>query len=234
VTPPVVEVAGLTKDYRGLRPLRLQELEVRADESVAIVGFDRASAEVFANLLTGATLPDTGEVRVFGRPTSEIADSADWIATVDRFGLVTERAVLLDALTVLQNLAMPFSLDIEPPAPEILERAEALAAEVRLPQALWTAPVADLDAEGRTRVRLARAIAIDPAVLLLEHASAGVPAQAAVALAADVRALARRRHMASIAATADETFARAVADRVVRLEPSTGRLVERKRWFGLG
>ena len=78
-------------------------------------GFDQPSAEVFVNLATGATLPDAGDVSVFGRPTTAIDDSADWLATVDRFGIVSERAVLLDALTVIQNLAMPFTLEIEPP-----------------------------------------------------------------------------------------------------------------------
>ena len=53
---------------------------------------------------------------MLGRPTSAINDSADWLATVDRFGIVSERAVLLDQLTVIQNLAMPFTLDIEPPS----------------------------------------------------------------------------------------------------------------------
>jgi hypothetical protein len=68
------------------------------------VGLDQVAAEVFTNLVTGAILPETGDIRVFGRPTSAIADSDDWLATVDRFGIVSERAVLLDQLSVLQNL----------------------------------------------------------------------------------------------------------------------------------
>src|SRR5207244_2048884 len=83
---------------------------VGVGEHVALVGLDPIASEVFVNLLTGATLPESGDVRVFGRPTSAIADSDDWLATVDRFGIVSERAVLLDQLTILQNLAMPFTL----------------------------------------------------------------------------------------------------------------------------
>jgi ABC-type lipoprotein export system ATPase subunit len=99
---------------------------VQAGEHIAIIGLDQVTAEVFVNLVTGATLPDRGEVRLFGRPTSAIADSADWLAVVDRFGIVSPRAVLLDSLTVVQNLAMPFTLD-EPPAEDIRRRAVALA-----------------------------------------------------------------------------------------------------------
>ena len=105
---------------------------------MALLGFDQPTAEVFVNLATGATLPDGGEVRVFGRPTRAIDDSADWLATVDRFGIVSERAVLLDALSVIQNLAMPFTLEIEPPPDDVRQRAEALAHEVGLAASAWT------------------------------------------------------------------------------------------------
>lgn len=234
MTTAVLEFAGTSKDYRGLRPLRIERLTVAAGEQIAILGFDQVSAEVFINLATGATLPDAGEVSVFGRPTSAIADSADWLATVDRFGIVSERAVLLDQLTVVQNLAMPFTLEIEPPPDDIRQRAERLAAEVGLPASTWTRPVAELDAARRARVRLGRALALDPAVLLLEHVSAGLDRHDVAKLGADMRATAARRSVALVALTSDEPFARAVASRVLTLEPATGRLRERKglRWFG--
>ena len=236
MTDAVLEFAGISKDYHALRPLRIAELKIAAGEGVAILGFDRVSAEIFVNLATGATLPEAGEVRVFGRPTSAIADSADWLATVDRFGIVSERAVLLDQLTVIQNLAMPFTLDIEPPAAGVRARAEGLAREAGLPEASWAKPVAALDANGLIRVRLGRAIALDPDVLWLEHVTASVGRDDVAALASDMREIARRRGAAIVAATADEAFARAVAGRVLTLEPSSGRLKERRRlrWFGGG
>ena len=132
VTPLALAIAGLTKDYRGLRPLRIQQLTVGHDDTVAILGFDQASAEVFVNLVTGATLPDAGTVHVFGHATSAIADGDEWLQTLDRFGIVTERAVLLDQLTVVQNLAMPFTLDIEPPPDDVRARAGGIAQEVGL------------------------------------------------------------------------------------------------------
>ena len=235
MTPAAVEFAGVSKTYGGLRPLRIAELRVAPGDRVAILGLDQVAAEVFVNLATGATLPDAGDVRLLGRTTSAIKDSADWLATIDRVGIVSDRAVLLDQLTVVQNLAMPFTLDIEPPPDRERARAEALAREVGLPEPSWTMPLVGLDAAAATRVRLGRAIALDPAVLLLEHASARVPPEGLAALAAEIRALAARRGFALIAATADERFAQAVASRVLTLEPATGRLREprRFRWFGL-
>jgi predicted ABC-type transport system involved in lysophospholipase L1 biosynthesis ATPase subunit len=232
VTPALLEFAAVSKAYGGLRPLRIAELRITAGESVAILGVDQPSAEMFVNLATGATLPETGDVRVFGRATSAIDDSTDWLATLDRFGIVSERAVLLGALTPIQNLAMPFTLDIEPPPDAVRARAEALAREVGLTEATWGAPVTALDAVGWLRVRLGRAIALDPAILLLEHASAQLPRGDVAGLAAGIRAVAAARGSALVAVTADETFATAVAERVLTLEPATGRLTSRRRgWF---
>ena len=203
-----------------------------AAERIAILGVDAAAAEVFVNLATGAALPDAGRVALFGRETSAIGDSADWLATVDRVGIVSDRAVLLEQLTVIQNLAIPFTLAIEPPADEVRERAAALAREVRLPDSMWALPVGQLDASGKVRVRLGRAIALDPAVLLLEHVSASVDRGNVAQLGADIAAVAAVRGAALVALSADETFARAVATRILTLQPATGALKEKRRgWF---
>ena len=235
MTSPILEIADVSKDYRALRPLRLRRLAIAAGETVAILGLDQTAAEVFVNLTTGAALPDTGEIRLFGRVTSSITDSADWLATIDRFGIVTDRAVLLDQLTVVQNLAMPFTLDVEPPPDEIRARAEALAHEVGIADAAFDQPVGAADAAAKARVRLGRALALEPQMLLLEHASVTLARGDAAAFGRDVRAIAARRAIALLAATVDEAFAAAVASRVLVHDPATGALAERRRgWFRLG
>jgi ABC-type transporter Mla maintaining outer membrane lipid asymmetry ATPase subunit MlaF len=228
VTSAVIELSDVSKDYRGLRPLRIARLAIQPGERVAIVGLDQPAAEVFLNLLTGATLPDRGDVRVFGRPTSSIADSAQWLTFVDRFGIVSERAVLLEQLSVIQNLAVPFTLEIEPPPADVRDRAAALANEVGIDEATSSRAVGDLDPLSRARVRLARALALDPAVLLVEHLSAGLPRHDVPS----IRSVAARRGAAVVAATADRAFARTIARRVLTLDPATGRLSEGSRWFG--
>ena len=233
MTAAILEITGLSKDYRALRPLRIQQLTVAQGDLVAIVGLDAAAGELLVNVVTGAALPDAGEVRIFGRATSAIADADDWLATVDRFGIVSERAVLLDDLTVLQNLAMPFTLDIEPPPPAIRERAAMLAFDVGLPESIHPRRVRDVDAAVRLQVRMARAIALDPALILLEHASVALRSSDVVESGRRLRTVAAKRGSAVVAITADEQFARAVADRVLMLEPASGRLRERgfRKWF---
>ena len=230
----VLELTDVSKDFRGLRPLRIERLRVSAGECVAIQGVDLAMAEVFVNLTTGATLPDRGEVRVFGRPTSSIADSADWLTLLDRFGIVSDRAVLLDGLTPLQNLAVPFTLEIEPLAEAALSRVRGLAHEAGLIPTDLDKPVATLDAAARARVRLGRALALDPELILLEHPSAAVDRPGSVALARHVREVARNRSIALVALTADCAFAAEVADRIVTLDARSGRLKESRNGWGFG
>lgn len=224
MTAPLLEISAISMKYGALRPLRLEQLSLAAGEHVAIVGLDQPAAEVLINLVTGAALPDAGSVRVFGRLTADITDSADWLTTVDRFGIVSERAALLEPMSVIQNLAVPFSLDIEPPQPSIAAQAAALASEVGVPGAAFERRVGDLDAALRMRVRLGRALAFNPAVLLLEHPSSTLPRHDVARFARDVRAVTERRGLAALSITADLDFAASASARTLVLEPATGRL----------
>lgn len=224
MTAPVLELSGVSKAYGALRPLRIEHLVLAPGDQVALLGLDQTAAEVLVSLVTGATLPETGQVRIFGRATSDITESSDWLTVLDRFGIVTERAALLESMTVLQNMAIPFSLDIEPPPPDVARLASALAAESGLADALLEQRLGTLDAASRMRVRLGRALAFDPGLLLLEHPSAALARADVVPLACDVRAVAERRTLATLTITADGEFAGAVSERAYILEPATGRL----------
>lgn len=235
MTAPVLTLEGIVKDYRGLRPLRIQHFTLLAGEQVGLVGLDQVAAEVLVNLITGATLPDEGEVRAFGQLTSNITDSEAWLAAADRFGIVTERAVLLEGHSVVQNLAMVFTLEIEPPPPDVVRQALALAMEAGLDVGEGDRPVASLSPLGRARVRLARALGFSPEVLLIEHPTAVLPRTDVSMLARQQRRIAERRGIASLTLTGDLEFAAEAAARVLTHEPASGRLTPRRtRWFSRG
>ena len=230
---PLVELSSVIKTIRVCVLFAWPRSRSGAHDRVALTGIDQVAAQVLADLITGATLPDTGTITVFGRPTSSLADGADWLSLIERIGIVSERAVLLDALTVIQNLAMPFSLDIEPPPPELRERAAALAAEVGLADGTWDQPVASLDAAGHLRVRVGRALALDPALLLWEHPSAALPRDQVIPAATAMRKVLQARNVASLSLTADLEYASAAADTVWTLDAATGRVhAGRRGWFG--
>jgi putative ABC transport system ATP-binding protein len=230
----LVELTEVTKDYRGLRPLRIKHLALHAGEAVALLGIDAAMSEVLINLITGAQLPDSGEVRVFGRATTSITNVDDWVTELDRFGLISDRAVLVERFTAQQNLALPLSLEIEHLPPSLEAEVRQLASEVGLTDEELSAPTAGLAPAAQFRLRLGRALALRPRVLLAEHPNATLAGSDLPGLAADIARVTRNRGLASLVTTADPTFASALTDRVLELQPASGLLKAPsgwRRWF---
>lgn len=230
----VIDVRGVQKDYHGLRPLRVQHLEVHQGESVALLGFDQAAAEVFVNLITAATIPDAGEVRTFGQPTTAIEDADTWLQSLDRFGILSERAVVLDNMTVADNLTMPVTMSLHDVSDAMRSKIRALAEEVGLTGAQLEQPVAALSPSARLRLRLGRALGPDPQVILSEHPNASLAPGELVSFAADYARIVTARAITSIVLTADRTFAAAIASRILTLQPATGELKPLagwRRWF---
>jgi ABC-type polar amino acid transport system ATPase subunit len=234
VAGPLIDVRGVRKNYGGLRPLRLAELSLAPGSRIAILGIDAPAAEILVNILTGATLPDEGEVRVFGRATSSISEADDWLTTLDRIGMVSPRAMLAEDFTVAQGIAMAFTLSLDPVPESVAADVERLARDAGLAESDLGTRLAGATPLVKALCRLARSLATSPVVLVLEHANALVPDDAA-GFGRGISALAKRRGMAVIALTADEAFAGAVADKVFTLDAATGHLKLRggwRRWIG--
>lgn len=226
-----LEFAGVVKDYHGLRPLRVQRLSVETGERAALAGLDVAAAEMFVNLATGAALPDEGEVRVLGQATSAITDSERWLESLDAFGIVSHRAVLLEGATVEQNIAMSFSLSIDPIPAEIRAKVDALARDVDIsPEDLERSAAA---ASGATRMRahLARALSLEPTVLVLEHPTLNIDRAEVPALAASIAQATSRRAIAVVALTDDDDLAKGMNGRRLKLNASTGEVKKRGLFF---
>lgn len=221
--PPVLlALREVEKAYGGLRPLRIRELTLHEGETLALTGIDGPSAEVLVDLITGSTLPDRGTVEVFGTSTAAVPDGGAWLALLDRFGMLSPRAVLLDAMTAAQNLALPFSLELNPIPPSVMADVTALATDVGLADADLLRMAASLDPLAQLRLRLGRALALKPGFLLAEHPNALVPPEAVKGAAQALSDVVERRALTLLVLTADEDFARATATHVRRLDPATG------------
>jgi predicted ABC-type transport system involved in lysophospholipase L1 biosynthesis ATPase subunit len=235
LTPtPAIVLRDVTKDYRGLRPLRVRELVVDAGSVVALTGLDQAMAEVLTKLITGASVPDTGEVTVLGTRTTAIADGDQWLQGLDRFGLLTDRALFVEQFTVEQTLAMPYTLDFEGLSSDLRDRVRQLAEEVGLDASVLPVPVLSLPAAAQVRVRFARAIALRPSILLAEHPTASLSSVDTSAFAADFSRVATSRALTAVVCSEDQMFAKRVATRMLTLQPATGLFAASsgwRRWF---
>lgn len=207
---PIIELRGVEKELGESFPLRIKSFSMRQGERVALSGLPGVMGEALINLIIGALLPDQGEVIVFGTNTRDIRTDTEWLKSLDRFGLVSNRAVLLDQSTIAQNLALPLTLAIDPMAPETRATVEALAREVELPLATLDTPPTEQSAGGaleRTRIHIARALAHKPEVLLLEHPTISHGGNN-YKLGARLRSIADARQISFIAVTDDDFFAR--------------------------
>ena len=232
---PLVGIRNVRKNYGGLRPLRMQSLDIAPGERVAISGLDAPAAELFVNLVTGASLPDEGTISAFGRPTSDITEGEAWLASLERFGIVSSRAALLEGSPLRHNLALQFTLSIDDPGPEVVERIRALAAECGIAEGDLDQPVGGVSPHVRARVHLARALALNPELLLVEHPTADVTEAERVPLARNFASAIERRGAAALIITMDLDFAEVAAHRSLALQPATGAFTPWKRkrgWFG--
>jgi ABC-type transporter Mla maintaining outer membrane lipid asymmetry ATPase subunit MlaF len=230
--PPVVQITGVRKSYGGLRPLRIQSLAIAPGERVAIIGLDAPAAEMMVNLVTGASLPDEGEVRVFGRSTADVVSGDAWLASLDAFGIVTDRAVVLEGATLAQNLALPFTLAIDPIEPETRDRVVRLAEECDIAAEWLEQQAGALPPAVRVRTHLARAIALGPALLLMEHPTAALPETERGAFGSVVARVCETRALTTLVFTLDTVFAALFARRTLALNGATGELRPvKKGWW---
>lgn len=232
--PSLISISGLVKEHGALRPLRIRRLDVGPAEIVVLSCPDRAAAEALANLIMGALLPDEGNIEVFGESTAAIPDAASWLRLVDRIGLVSDRVVLLDRMTVAQNLAVPFTLDLDPLTATVAGAVAALSREVGVGERELSSRLDDTGPAVRLRVRVARALALDPGLIILEHPTAALP-RGTTGFGALIRDIALARGAGVLALTSDRAFAGEVGGRILSLHSATGNVVPgtwRRRLFG--
>lgn len=220
---PVLELLAVVKNYHALRPLRIRELRVAPGETVAISGLDLPATEVFTGLVTGAMLPDEGNVRVFGEDTAGVSDADEWLQGLDRFGMISDRIALLEGFTVEQNIAVPLTLELDPLPTGIRDSVRMLAHESGVPSELLREPAGAIAPLVRKRVGIARALATNPQLLIVEHPNASLSTEPSVSLAADLYRVVRARRVTAVIVTSAAEFSRQ-ADRHLLLDPATGLL----------
>jgi branched-chain amino acid transport system ATP-binding protein len=185
VASPLLEVRGVSKSFGGLRAVADVSLTVQPGTLTALIGPNGAGKTTLFALLSGFLVPDQGRVvfagqDITGRPAHENAR----LGMARTFQIVQPFA----AQTVRENIAVGAHLR-ERSRARALEQAEAVAARVGLAPQL-DKPAADLTVAGRKRLELARALATQPRLLLLDEVLAGLNPQEIGEMIPVVRAIA--------------------------------------------
>ncbi len=227
----VLRAVGLTKRYaavsasgkggRGeLELFRGLELEVRAEEMVAVVGESGAGKSSLLHLLAALDRPTAGEVWCAGRRLSGLT-----AAEAARFrnrdvGYVWQFHYLLPEFTALENVAMPLLARGER-RPEVMRRARVWLEEVGLGDR-GEHRSGELSGGEQQRVSLARALVTEPKVLLADEPTGDLDERTAEAVFGLIQRMHGAHGLASVLVTHSMEFARR-CDRVLRLRE--GRLV---------
>lgn len=216
---PVLVAHRLHKEYLGgggpLKVLRGVDLEVRAGETVAIVGASGAGKSTLLHLLGGLDRPTAGSVVLAGCHLNRLSDIELSRLRSRRLGFVFQFHHLLQEFSALENVTIPLRIQGMDEA-EARRRAQAVLEEVGLGGRLTHRPSA-LSGGEQQRVAVARALVHEPIVVLADEPSGNLDRANSEHLHELMFSLAREKGVAFVVATHDEDLARRT-DRLLRIE----------------
>jgi phospholipid/cholesterol/gamma-HCH transport system ATP-binding protein len=219
---PIIEMVNVSMTFSGHHVLRNLSLQIAKGETVAIIGESGCGKSVLMKTVIGLTPPSSGQVYFDGQELTRL-NPRELSRQRIRFGFVFQQAALFDSLTIGQNVAFPLRQHTNLTTAEVREIVRGLLAEVGMPESAINRKPAEISGGMRKRVGLARALALNPEVILYDEPTTGLDPIMSDVINELMMKTSRRSHTAGIVVTHDMKSARKVADRVIMIYP-LGRL----------
>jgi phospholipid/cholesterol/gamma-HCH transport system ATP-binding protein len=213
---PAITVEDLHKSFGDQKVLNGIRLTVSRGETLAVLGRSGTGKSVLLRLIIGLEKPDSGSVLIHGQDIAGL--SLDQLGEIRmKMGFLFQHAALYDSLTVEQNVAFPLQHHKkEMSKSERGDRVQQLLAEVGMEGHLEKMP-SDISGGMQKRVGLARALALEPDILLLDEPTAGLDPISSGEIDDLILKLQAEHHMASVVVTHDLHSAKTIADRLALL-----------------
>jgi phospholipid/cholesterol/gamma-HCH transport system ATP-binding protein len=203
-----VRVRGLRKSFKGQEVLKGLDFDVQPGEVFVIMGPSGSGKSVLLKHIIGLETPDSGEILIDGQPIQEEDVMAKY-----RLAMVFQSGALLNSLTVGENVGLYLSEhrlkspeEIAQIVKEKLEVVNLQGTEDKMPN--------ELSGGMKKRAAIARALVIEPQLILYDEPTSELDPLSAVTIAEEILKLKERIHVTSLVVSHDRDLAFGVADRI--------------------